>query len=156
MHGRHKNSHTSIADVTGMGHNRERPTATQWQTPHLPHTHEQVAHASDEYRDLDLVEQAFILGFAAASDPTSFLRLAGVPFEGTTTDGISLKLLRVEQGQATDIGSITPHLGGETFRYDPLPQKLVSRRNDLAFIYFDGERTRQLSLLEAKALEQRV
>ena len=37
--------------------------------------------------DLDLIEAAFVDGFSAASDPTSFLRLAQVPFELTTADG---------------------------------------------------------------------
>ena len=31
--------------------------------------------------DLDLVEMAFVEGFATATDPTSFLRLARIPFE---------------------------------------------------------------------------
>ena len=33
--------------------------------------------------DLDQVEAAFVEGFLAASDPTSFLRLAGIPFKAT-------------------------------------------------------------------------
>ena len=37
--------------------------------------------------DFDLVEAAFAEGFGTASDPTSFLRLAGVPFEGVDVDG---------------------------------------------------------------------
>ena len=30
--------------------------------------------------DFDLVEAAFVTGFASAPDPTSFLRLARIPF----------------------------------------------------------------------------
>ena len=152
MRGRHDHLHACLAGTDGMGHNWESLEAAQWQTPHVTHDHDHSPEIHDEYRDLDLVERAFIQGFSAASDPTSFLRLTGVPFEGTTKDGVGLKLLRVEQSQSTDIGSITPHLGGKTFRYDPLPQKLVSQRNELAFIYFDGRQTVCLDLQEAKSL----
>ena len=33
--------------------------------------------------DIDQVEATFVEGFAATTDPTSFLRLANVPFEAT-------------------------------------------------------------------------
>ena len=53
------------------------------------------------------------------------LRLARIPFE-IAADGSSLKLLRVEIDALTDVGSLTPHLGGATFRYDPLPSNFIS------------------------------
>jgi len=88
--------------------------------------------------DFDLVEAAFVEGFARASDPTSFLRLAGVPFEVDDPQGGRLMLLRVESGASTDIGLVTPGLGGERHRYAPLPAKLVSTRPSLALVYCDG------------------
>lgn len=139
----------------GHGHNAPPPGATQWQTPHLPHgahDHGHGADIPDEQRDLDLVERAFAEGFAAASDPTSFLRLANIPFTGRKADGSRLHLLRVEQSQGTDIGSVTPHLGGGSFRYAPLPSQMTSRRVTLDFVYLDGDRTVKLSLADAKAL----
>ncbi len=87
-----------------------------------------------------------------ASDVTSFLRLARVPFEGTAADGARLVLLRVEIDNVVDMGSITPHLGGASFRYDPLPARMVSRRKRLRLIYFDGQGPRMLDLKEALAL----
>ena len=152
MHGRHDQLHASVTSAQGIGHNHEHPEAAQWQTPHLPHDHAHEAHANDEHQDLDLVEKAFVQAFASASDPTSFLRLAGVVFEGTDSNGKRLTLLRVEQSQSTDIGSVTPHLGGESYRYDPLPAKMVSRRDQLSFVYFDGMQVVTLSLQEAKVL----
>ncbi|MEM9357485.1 MAG: hypothetical protein AAGB04_14850 [Pseudomonadota bacterium] len=152
MHGRHDHLHASVASGQGIGHNHEHPEAAQWQTPHLPHDHAHTAHANDEHQDLDLVEKAFVQAFTGASDPTSFLRLADVVFEGTNDDGKRLTLLRVEQSQSTDIGSVTPHLGGESYRYDPLPAKLVSRRDQLGFVYFDGSQVVTLNLQEAKGL----
>jgi hypothetical protein len=94
--------------------------------------------AQDGDTDLNLVAAAFVEGFMTASDPTSFLRLAKVPFEATSHDGAKLSLLRVEVDTVADIGSITPHLGGGSFRYDPLPARMVSRRKRLRLIYFDG------------------
>ena len=102
--------------------------------------------------DLDLVETAFLDAFPACPDPTSFLRLAGVPFTGKGKDGVVLSLLRVEADQATDVGTLTPHLGGGLFRYDPLPAAMTSRRKSLAFVYFDGGGLVRLTLAEAKGL----
>ena len=92
--------------------------------------------------DLDLVETAFVDAFIIAADPTSFLRLARVPFDTTRPDGTRLVLLRVEIDAVTDVGGIMPHLGGGSFRYDPLPAKITSRRRRLRFVYFDGKEVR--------------
>jgi hypothetical protein len=136
----------------GAGHNGHEPVR-QWQTPHLPDGHDH-GHGHDHAEpDLDLVETAFLDAFPRAPDPTSFLRLAGVPFTGRTADGKTLRLLRVESHQATDVGTLTPNLGGNGHRYDPLPAKLTSRRETLAFVYFDGTAAIDLTLAEAKGLE---
>jgi hypothetical protein len=133
----------------GVGHNGHG--AAQWQTPHLP-AGRAAPEAGPLEPDLDLVETAFVEAFPGAPDPTSFLRLAGVPFTGKGRDGVVLSLLRVEADQTTDVGTLTPHLGGASFRYDPLPAQMTSRRKSLAFVYFDGGGLVHLSLAEAKAL----
>jgi hypothetical protein len=136
----------------GPGHNHAAPrNAAQWQTPHLPHGQAHEAAPPGE-PDLDLVEAAFVEGFNTASDPTSFLRLACVPFDATAADGVRLVLLRIEAEQVTDVGCVTPHLGGTSFRYDPLPATLVGRRRRLRFIYRDAEGTRALSYAEVRGL----
>jgi hypothetical protein len=135
----------------GAGHNGTAP-ARQWQTPHLiPGV--TVPDASPREPDLDLVETAFVDAFPKAPDPTSFLRLAGIPFVGERADGTRLSLLRVEVNHTTDIGTLTPHLGGGSHRYDPLPAKMTSQRQKLALVYFDGTAPAVLSLAEAKALK---
>ena len=96
-------------EAPGLGHNA--PRLRQWQTPHLPHDHVHAEEVPSE-PDLDLVEAAFAEGFATASDPTSFLRLAGIPFVAGSQDGGRLGLLRVELDSVTDVGSLTPTLGG--------------------------------------------
>ncbi len=140
-------------EIAGIGHNQVNTPArpAQWQVLHgdpKPGSGEPCGVVTD----LDLVEAAFAEGFLAAGDPTSFLRLARVPFQATTPDGAKLALLRVEIDSIADVGAITPHLGGDTFRYDPLPASMVSRRRRLRFIYFDGARLRPLTLAEIMAL----
>ena len=44
------------------------------------------------------------------------------------------------------MGAVTPHLGGGSFRYDPLPAKLVARRRRLRLVYHDGSGLQALSL----------
>ncbi|WP_226582002.1 hypothetical protein [Acuticoccus sediminis] len=139
----HSHSHSHA-----HGHNRG---TVQWQTPHDPHGGDVHEHAPHE-PDLDLVETAFVEGFRHTGDPTSFLRLAGIPFVGRRADGAELKLLRVALGTSADMASLTPHLGGGSFRYDPLPAAMVSKRSSLAFVYFDGWATMELTFEEARAL----
>lgn len=146
----HGHDHDHDHAAPGPGHNSPR-RAVQWQTPHDPHA--QTPEPRQPEPDFDLIEAAFIDGFARAEDPTSFLRLARVPFAGKSTDGATLNLLRVETEDAVDVGSITPHLGGGSMSYKPLPAKMASRRRRLAFIYFDGKGARRLTFAEVLALD---
>ncbi|CCE10075.1 conserved hypothetical protein [Bradyrhizobium sp. STM 3843] len=124
----------------------------QWQTPHQP---DGAPAAAAPEPDLDKVEAAFVDGFIAAPDPTSFLRLARIPFE-IVRDGAVMKLLRVEIDALTDVGSLTPHLGGGTFRYDPLPSNFISRRRRLRFVYFDGTGLTPLTYAELREIERQA
>jgi hypothetical protein len=157
MHRGHDYDHGSGGSrpqPAGVGHNHANAPArpVQWQVLHdRPTPDGEVRGAAAG--DLDLVEAAFVEGFLAASDPTSFLRLARAPFHATASDGSPLALLRVEIDSIADVGAITPHFGGDTFRYDPLPATMVSRRRRLRFIYFDGAQARSLSLAETLSLD---
>lgn len=133
----------------GKGHNHERK-AGQWQLPHLAEGAEPPA--SDRERDLDLVEASFVEGFQSTRDPTSFLRMANIPFVGLTPGGQRLHLLRVETSVNADVGSVTPAFGGGAVLYDPLPAQLVQHRKALAFLYHDGQSQLRLSFAEARAL----
>jgi hypothetical protein len=157
MHGGREHDHSNGGGgslIAGIGHNQpsEPQRPAQWQTPHRDDARSGEKGRPRPDTDLDLVEAAFVEGFLGASDATSFLRLARVPFEGTAADGARLALLRVEVDSVADVGSITPHLGGATFRYDPLPARMVSRRKRLRLVYFDGQGTRMLDLAEAMSL----
>jgi hypothetical protein len=150
----HANGSGAAAASLLVGHNRgndpRRPV--QWQSPHRKDADRIEDAPIRPEADLDLVEAAFTEGFLATSDATSFLRLARIPFEGSAPDGAKLALLRVEIDDIADVGSLTPHLGGDSFRYDPLPARMVSRRKRLRFVYFDGQKPRMLSLAEVRAL----
>jgi hypothetical protein len=61
-------------------------------------------------------------------------------------------LLRVESEAVTDVGSLMPHLGGGTLRYDPLPAQMVTRRRKLRFVYYDGHAAKLLTLAEVRGL----
>jgi hypothetical protein len=140
--------------AAGAGHNhavKPRQPA-QWQLLHGEEQAKEEPCGSDSETDVDLVAAAFVEGFMAASDPTSFLRLAKVPFAATAPDGAKLSLLRVEIDTVADVGSVTPHLGGRSFRYDPLPARMVSRRKRLRLVYFDGAGLRPFELAEALCL----
>ena len=136
-------------------HNQPVPgQPAQWQTPHRERAQDKQDNKAVRRAepDLDLVEAAFAEGFAEASDPTSFLRLAHIPFEAVAGDGAKLALLRVEVEAVTDVGSLTPHLGGGSMRFDPLPARMVSRRKRLRFMYFDGTTLRPLDMTQVRAL----
>jgi hypothetical protein len=147
-HGQHHGDHQEPPHAgTGHNHAPSPRTAAQWQTPHRSHVEQNPAAAQS---DLDKVEAAFVEGFFAASDQASFLRLARIPFQIGLADGSRLQLLRVEIDALTDVGSLTPHLGGETFRYDTLPGELISQRRRLRFVYFDGKGLRALTFADAR------
>jgi hypothetical protein len=136
----------------GPGHNHPHAARApvQWQTPHQP---DSATTTIAPEPDLDKVEAAFVDGFISALDPTSFLRLARIPFEFAAGD-TSMKLLRVEIDALTDVGSLTPHLGGGTFRYDPLPSNFISRRRRLRFVYFDGASLKPLTYAELRDIDR--
>lgn len=136
----------------GQGHNDPKSGAVQWQTPHLKEPLEAGDDSPGE-PDLDLVEDAFDEGFKTASDPVSFLRLAGVPLAIVLDDGRKAHLLRVEREERVDVGAVSPKLGGgHTVR--PLPAKLVGRRRQLRLIYqADDDRPVILDFTAARAAE---
>lgn len=138
----------------GAGHNHAQPIkgALQWQTPHLPPDQDHPRAPGEP--DLDLVEMAFVEGFATTKDPASFLRLARIPFETVDAAGVKLALLRVESDATTDVGALMPQLGGGGMRYDPLPARMVTQRRRLRFVYFDGNAPRLLTLAEVRGLRE--
>lgn len=138
-----------MPDNAGPGHNSAGRQPLQWQTPHLDkHHHRAPPEASEP--DLDLVEAAFVEAFELANDPTSFLRLAHIPFV-TERDGARLDLLRVEIENRVDVAAISPTLGGG-HKTSPLPKSLISKRRQLRFVYLAGTESLTLSLNDLRTL----
>ena len=150
--GHSERMHHSHTHEHGPGHNRPK-SVSQWQVLH--HTGDGDP-TPETQRDLDLVETSFVEGFGRAPDPTSFLRLASIPFVGVDDKGRRLHLLRVEIEGLTDIGAVSPLLGGAGVRYDSLPARMVSQRRSLAFAYHDGRSVVRLDFAEARALRDEI
>ncbi|PAQ06455.1 hypothetical protein [Mesorhizobium temperatum] len=151
----HGDGHHHHDHPHALGHNGPAGKPVQWQTPHLPHDQAQESPVDLASVDLDLVETAFLEGFARAPDPSSFLRLAGIPFVGETANGMRLHLLRVETEDLVDVGAVMPLVGGTGVAYHPLPARLTSHRRRLAFIYHDGTEQKPLGFAAARALADR-
>jgi hypothetical protein len=149
-HGPQAHHHHARAHAA-PGHNRHGTSAAQWQVPHLPDG-AAGAPPQPDAQDLDLVEASFVESFAKASDATSFLRMANIPFIGVDEAGRALHLMRCEVEEVTDVGSVMPLMGGTAMRYDPLPKAFVSRRRRLSFAYHDGRSLVRLSFAQARAL----
>lgn len=148
--GQEHEQHHGGNGASGGGHRppARLPTA-QWQAPHRLNGYE---HYCRHYEaDLDPVESAFAEGFAGASDPASFLRLACIPFEALDGTGRRLMLLRVESETAVAVGKASRPANGEA-RYTPLPRRMATRQRRLRFVYFDGSGLRVLTLEEVRGL----
>ena len=98
------------------------------------------------------VESAFAESFAAASDLTSFLRAACVPFEAEDGNGARLVLLRVECETAATVGQVSLLADGNT-RYTALPSRMAKRRRRLRFVYLADSGPRLLTLAEVRRLQ---
>lgn len=109
----------------GHGHNHA----------HGDHLHSHMHHA-DEAADLQVLAEQFIEGFLQASDKSSYLKLAGVPFERPAKDGAkSLKLIDVELKTDWQVGTASPSFGSRELSYLPFPGEMVRERTNMSLIY---------------------
>ena len=90
----------------------------------------------DEAAELQVLASQFIEGFVQASDKTSFLRLAGVPFEKAGAGGAqALKLVDVELKADWQVGTASPSFGSRELSYLPFPGEMVQERTNMALVY---------------------
>ncbi|MBT8154120.1 hypothetical protein KMP13_09475 [Epibacterium ulvae] len=109
----------------GAGHNHA----------HADHLHSHM-HAEDEAADLQVLATQFIDGFLQAADKTSYLKLAGVPFERPAKDGSkALKLIDVELKTDWQVGTASPSFGSRELSYLPFPGEMVQERTNMSLIY---------------------
>jgi hypothetical protein len=107
------------------------------------HTHDHLhSHLKpeDEAADLQLLAAQFIDGFQQAADKTSFLRLAGVPFERPGQGGdTALKLVDVKLTTEWQVGTAAPAFGSRELSYLPFPGSMVKDRTNMALIYVSAD-----------------
>lgn len=102
---------------------------------HPDHLHSHMHHA-DEAADLQVLATQFIEGFLQASDKTSYLKLAGVPFERASRDGSkALKLIDVELKTDWQVGTASPSFGSRELSYLPFPGEMVRERTNMSLVY---------------------
>ena len=92
--------------------------------------------SEDEAADLQVLATQFIDGFIQASDKSSYLKLAGVPFErrGKGSDK-ALKLIDVELKTDWQVGTASPSFGSRELSYLPFPGEMVQERTNMSLIY---------------------
>lgn len=109
----------------GHGHNHA----------HGDHLHSHMHH-EDAAADLQVLATQFIEGFITAKDKTSYLKLAGVPFERRSKDGAkALKLIDVELKTDWQVGTASPSFGSRELSYLPFPGEMVQERTNMSLIY---------------------
>jgi hypothetical protein len=124
-HHHHHHHHDHDHAHHGHGHNHA----------HGDHLHSHMHH-EDEAADLQVLATQFIEGFLQASDKTSYLKLAGVPFERPSKDGHkALKLIDVELKTDWQVGTASPSFGSRELSYLPFPGEMVQERTNMSLIY---------------------
>jgi len=138
-----------VLETPGPGHNGARRQPAAWQAPSSS-----SGASTPAEPDFDLVEKSFCELALVASDATSFLRLAGVPFVTRRGDEPVLRLLSYRIEHEAEVGAIAPGLGAADPVYHPLPGARVNRRQRLWFVYHSVEGVTELSLAEARGLPE--
>ncbi len=122
----------------GEGHNHA----------HGEHLHSHM-HDHDTAADLQVLATQFIEGFLQASDKTSYLKLAGVPFERPAKDGAkALKLIDVELKTDWQVGTASPSFGSRELSYLPFPGEMVRERTNMSLIYVSMDEKSTLDIRE--------
>ncbi|MFQ6547295.1 hypothetical protein AADZ90_005010 [Aestuariibius sp. 2305UL40-4] len=102
---------------------------------HHDHLHSHIP-PEDAAAELQVMATQFIDGFIQAADKTSYLRLAGVPFERQGAGGTNaLKLVDIELKTEWQVGTASPSFGSRDLSYLPFPGEMVRERTNMALIY---------------------
>ncbi len=136
-HPHHHHDHDHDHAPHGHGHNHAHDG------DHL-HSH---MHHHDDAADLQVLAAQFIDGFVQAKDKTSYLKLAGVPFERPGTGGATaLKLVDVELTTDWQVGTASPSFGSRELSYLPFPGEMVRERTNMSLVYVSMDEKSTLDL----------
>ena len=100
----HGHSHSRSDD-----HGHPHPHSEHNSTPseHL-HSHMHGDNAHERAEEVKTLTASFLEGFRAASDKPSYLRLAGIPFQKTGEDGLTMNLVDASIHANWQIGTASP------------------------------------------------
>ncbi|MFZ2099828.1 MAG: hypothetical protein WAU86_04615 [Oricola sp.] len=146
----HNHSHSHGQDGH---HHHHGPGHNHAHGDHL-HSHVGADVARERAEELKTLATAFVEGFRAAADKTSFLRLAGIPFSMKGADGLTMHLVDAKIESNWQIGTASPAFGSRELVYLPYPGKMVTERETMVFTYVSLSERRDAvltDLLVAKA-----
>lgn len=104
-------------------------------------------HHHDDAADLQVLAAQFIDGFVMAKDKTTYLKLAGVPFERPGKGGAkALKLVDVELTTDWQVGTASPSFGSRELSYLPFPGEMVRERTNMHLVYVSMDEKSTLDL----------
>ncbi len=122
----------------GHGHNHTDGT----------HLHSNM-HDHDEAADIQVLAAQFIDGFVQAKDKTTYLKLAGVPFERPGAGGAKAqKLVDVELNTDWQVGTASPSFGSRELSYLPFPGEMVRERTNMSLVYVSMDEKSVVDLRE--------
>lgn len=126
----------------GFGHNHAHGEAD-----HL-HSHPIAAGGRASAEELQTLAASFIDGFRQAADKTSYLRVAGVPFQRDGADGLTLNLVDAEIQTNWQLGSASPGFATRELVYMPFPGEMVRDRERMTFTYVSLSERLDVDLVE--------
>ena len=144
-HGGHHHHHHDHGH--GPGHNYAHGV------DHL-HSHVHADSARERIEELKTLSTAFIEGFRAAADKTSYLRLAGIPFKRTGADGLAMHLVDAGIASNWQIGTASPAFGSRELVYLPYPGGMVTARETMTFTYVSLTERADIDLAEILAARE--
>ena len=120
--------HHHHAPHGGPGHNHPP------ETEHL-HSHAHGDQGREHAEELKALCAAFIDGFRQAADKNSYLRIAGIPFSRTGSDGLAMHLVDTAIVSNWQIGTASPAFASRELVYLPYPGKMIDLRETMTFTY---------------------
>lgn len=127
QHGHHGHGEENGPPRHGAGHNHAG-------ADHL-HSHPHGGSGQADREELLVLAAGFVEGFRAATDKTSYLRLAGIPFERKGSDGLTMHLVDASIAANWQIGTASPAFASRELVYMPFPGSMVSERETMRFTY---------------------
>lgn len=138
----HSHDHDHPHHEHGLGHNHAHGPAD-----HL-RSHVHGTSSRERIEELKVLATSFIEGFRAADDKTSYLRLAGIPFQRSGADGLSLNLVDAAIASNWQIGTASPAFASRELVYMPFPGNMVSHRETMTFTYISLTERADVDLLD--------